>query len=146
MVLNDNDKTEDFKPYIIEHNYALMLVCISECPICKKPMVYIGKDHWRLFPSYWKLQAKTQIQRAGWTIESNEKQEGEYVCIECLKAGKITFVCSLCEIRKPTSKIQESIGYPPEHLCIDCYETKTAKEWEEILTKLKAKHTYDFIE
>ncbi len=135
---------ECYTPQIIEGGYALMLIQVAACPICKKIMVYIPKDSYALFPAYCKIQAKAQIERAGWIYMSTIKQDDKNICVECVKAGKVTFFCSICEERKPTSKIQESIGWPPEYMCTDCYETKSAKEWQKHYNALEKDHRYDY--
>ena len=60
------------------------------------------------------------------------------------KAGKADFLCALCNERKSTDKIQESIGDAPEFLCKDCYDTVSAKIWDDKLDELQEAHRYDY--
>ena len=139
---------EHYKPEIIEVGgdrlYALMMVQLSKCPICEKLMLYIPKLLALPFPAFYKITAKAQAERAGWAKMSLEKQDGKYVCETCLKAGKLTFECALCETRKPTSKIQESIGCPSEKLCTDCYKSVPAEQWLKKMEDLEEHHRYDY--
>ena len=41
------------------------------------------------------------------------------------------------------NKIQDQFGDPSEFLCSDCYETVSAKEWNNIENILIEKHIYD---
>lgn len=139
---------EHYKPEVIEAKhrgiYALMLVQLCRCPICDTLMLYIPESLALPFPAFFKITAKAQAERAGWAMMSLEKQDGKCVCENCLKAGKITFECSLCSEKKPTSKIQESIGYPAEHLCTDCYTTVPAEKWLKKLRALEQAHRWDY--
>jgi len=145
---NKHVKPGDFIPYIIEKgigtkSYALMIVELDECPICKKQILNVPKKSY-IFPTWYEIDIDNQLKKAGWVLASQETQEGKIICIECSKSGKSTFLCALCGLRKPTSKIEESIGWPAEYLCKDCYETKTAKEWDDMVKKLNAEHRYDY--
>ena len=87
---------------------------------------------------------ESQMRRAGLVFKTDIQVDGYLICDECVKAGKADFLCALCNTRKSTDKIQESIGDPPEHLCKDCYNTVTAKVWEKKYTELLKSHTYDY--
>ena len=109
---------EHYKPEIIEVGgdrlYALMMVQLSKCPICEKLMLYIPKLLALPFPAFYKITAKAQAE------------------------------CALCETRKPTSKIQESIGRPSEKLCTDCYKSVPAEQWLKKMEDLEEHHRYDY--
>jgi hypothetical protein len=135
---------DEFIPKKIEGtNYALMLVQTSICPICGKTMIKAEKER-GLFPSYIRHDQETQMKRAGFVFRGNTLVDDESICTECEKAGKANFLCQLCNERKPTNKQQESFGWPSVFLCSDCYETVSAKAWEEKCDKLREEHRYDF--
>jgi hypothetical protein len=90
------------------------------------------------------MTQKSQIQGTNIQLRSNTKVDDKYICKDCEKSGKADFLCVMCESRKHTGKIKESFGDPPEYLCIDCYETATAKKWEEAVEELNQIHRYDF--
>jgi len=152
------NKIEEFVPKIIEESqdnldghrkaYALMLVELDECPICKKMMLYVPEYRTlgpSTFPIWNKVNIQTQLEKAGWVFMSREEQDGKKICKGCSKEGKTTFLCAFCGKRKPTSKIEERIGGPgAEYLCTDCYETKSAKEWHDKVEKLTEVHRYDY--
>jgi hypothetical protein len=66
------------------------------------------------------------------------------VCADCLAQDKVKFTCWLCKQDRPSSHIQESIGDPPDLLCRDCFETVSAKVWDEATDKLTEEHRYDY--
>lgn len=134
---------EKYKPNILEDGkYAEMLIEIKKCKICGAFMV---KDlgHHSIFPKYFKINQEAQMKESGLEYSSNVMVDEELICKKCEKEGKATFECVLCGERKHTDKIQESIGYPAEFLCKDCYETKPAKTWDEELSRLYEIHKYD---
>jgi len=109
-------------------------------------MIFVPKQYYehKTFPSYHQIDVDSQLERANIAVASITKQDDAFVCKECVKAGKITFECVACKQRKPTSKVKDDFGYPPEHLCIDCYETMPAKQWDELVEKLEEVHRYDY--
>ena len=140
----------DFIPTLIELDgttYGLMVVGLKACPKCQRYMVaaYIPKGMWHsVFPLFYKINFPEQVRRAGWVIESDVQVDNKYICKDCEKAGLADFECSLCRQRKPTSKIEERFGDPPDFLCSDCYESVTAKVWDDAVKDLREEHRYDY--
>lgn len=138
---------ENYTPKIHEDGrYVEMIIQAEKCPICKKVMIKKVKEYMldKLFPAYWKMNQEAQAKRAGIVFKSTTKVDDENICEECEKAGKADFLCALCNERKSTDKIQESIGDAPEFLCKDCYDTVPVKIWDDKLNKLQEAHRYDY--
>ena len=134
---------EKYTPKIIDDHHVEMLIHANPCRICKRIM--IEKDKGNLFAHEFFNAQDSQMHSAGLVFESNIKIEGHYaICQKCADAGKADFLCALCNTRKKTDKIQESIGDPPEHLCKDCYNTITANVWEKKVDELIETHRYDY--
>ena len=107
-------------------------------------MIHREKERGKLFPMYIKIDQKAQMKEAGLVYQTSIFVDDEPICEECEKLGKADFECAICEKRHTTDKIEESIGYPPEFLCKNCYETVSAKEWNEKYDELLKDHRYDF--
>ncbi len=132
-----------------ENRYAEMLVEVHVCPLCHKCMMPRIEGSYRvsernIFPHYREIDYETQLKRAGWLLMSDVKVDDKYICLDCERTGKADFLCALCGQRKPTSKKREAFGDPPEYLCDDCYETVSAKAWDEKQMELYAAHRWDF--
>ena len=138
---------KDYIPTIINNRYATFLVDIKKCSICNNLMVVKPSQRYfekNTFPIYYELDFTAQAKRANLHFVSNIKVNDEYICIECAKGGKATFLCVLCNTRKSSNKEKETFGDPPEVLCTDCYETVSAKIWDDKCEQLSAQHRYDF--
>lgn len=129
-----------FKP-VKYGKYIKMLIEGKKCKICGKIMIEKSDS---LFPKYNKINQEAQMKKVDLAFFSKTKVDDAYICCECEKSGKADFLCQLCNKRKPTSKIKESFGiYDTDFLCTECFETKTAKDWEEKCDKLYKEHKYD---
>lgn len=140
---------EEYKPKIVEKDslktaYGEVLVRLEKCPICGRYMLHIPKGCDKPFPSYYKLRIQQQMKNVAWVLKSHIKVDDEYICKECVGAGKATFECSLCYERYPTTDIKEQFGNPADYLCVHCYATVTAKVWERKIKELEEEHRYDF--
>lgn len=120
--------------------YAEMLIELEICPICGKPMIL--KRHG--FPLYYKINQDAQMKNAEIQYISKSKYNNKYICCECAESGKSKFTCYICKTDKPSDKLHSSFGDPADHLCTDCYETVSAKRWNEIEDNLIEEHRYDF--
>jgi len=137
----------EYTPKIINDRYVLFVAQAIKCPICEKLMVKkVPRDYYTqsFFPGYINMNQDAQMNRAGLVYISDVKVDDCNICVECKESGKADFKCDLCGERKPTEKIQESFGYPPDFLCKDCYDTTPAKIWEEKIEQLESDHRYDF--
>lgn len=136
---------ENYTPKILENRQKSNLIemCVEayKCDYCGKMML---PKLLAIFPKYIRLNQKAQMENAGIVYFYTETGDSEKICEICRDNGKIDFVCELCNQRKDSSKIQKSIGSPADYLCKDCYENKSAKEWEEIEEQLYERHRYDF--
>lgn len=137
-----------FTPQIIDDNeYALFAVELSRCCQCKALMVRDNKTtrNSNPFPrSIWD-DYHSQAKRAGLRISSEVTINDEPICGDCKKNGAVTFTCYICRKEMPTNFIQLSIGYlPADYLCKACYESVSAREWEETVDKLEENHKYDY--
>ena len=124
------------------HTYVEMLIEAEECPLCKKVM--IEKATRGIFPYYVAIDQEAQAKKSDIVFKSQTKVDDSNICENCKSEGKADFLCALCNERKTTDKIQESIGDPAEFLCTDCYESVSAKEWSIAKKELYDSHRYDF--
>lgn len=132
---------------IIKDKYVLFAAQGTECPVCKKIMVEkVDRNGLRrsFFPFWFEMCQDAQMKRANIVYVSNTKVDDDNICIECEKSGKADFKCELCGERKPTSKIKESFGDPPDYLCDDCYKITPAKTWDDKCDELEQEHRYDY--
>lgn len=113
------------------------------CPSCGCKMMLKAKPG--IFPQYFKEDQHSQCRKHGIEFTSKSKIDDDYICETCEKAGKAKFRCSLCGEIRESDKIQITIGDPAEYLCKKCYETVSAKNWEEKNDELEKKHRYDYL-
>ena len=142
---------ESYIPKIVKEKnggsvYVEILLEGKYCHTCKKVMIKEGSPLMRggPFPNYHKIGIKEQAANAGLEFMSGIKVDNREICISCKEAGKADFLCRLCNTRKPSDKIKESFGDPPDYLCTDCYEIVPAKQWDEMTDRLRSEHQYDF--
>lgn len=141
------NELREFTPKVIgtifASKYALMLIEVYQCPICTQLMVASPGES-GLFPRFEPVRFEAQVKRAGWLLRSTSYDEArDYVCVDCVKDGKLTFTCYLCKVTRDSDHIQESFGDPPERLCKLCYETVPASKWHEAYDYLFDRHKYD---
>lgn len=115
---------------------------VIECPVCKTPMM--NKDKLNLFSRVWGKTQEEQMKKLGVVFRSRAKIDDEYICVNCQKQGKASFFCALCHERKPSDKLHESYGYPPEYLCTDCYRNVPAEVWDKKIEELYDSHRWDY--
>jgi hypothetical protein len=84
-----------------------------------------------------------QITNARWEVRSSAQKYGKSICVTCKNAGFSFFYCYLCRQERKSNFLYQSFGDPPDHLCFCCYETVSAKEWDEILDVLNERHRFD---
>lgn len=126
--------------------YIAMYMQVRECPICKHSMIN-KEEHTRrsIFPMFIGMNQKAQAKELNLKFCSNTEVDDKLICQDCADTGKADFLCYLCKERKPTNKIEESVGIlPTEYLCKDCYETVPAKKWDKALEELQEEHRYDY--
>jgi hypothetical protein len=141
---------QEFTPEIVYERtgdpvaYAVMLVQISRCPACNTPMV-VGQPLMRQPFPYWNvIDFDAQRKRAGWHLVSSARIGENLICDVCEKDGKALVVCAICKHACPSSEIQESFGvHNQDHLCVGCYATIPAKQWQDAVDKLEREHEFD---
>ncbi len=125
--------------------YVRVWIKVERCKYCDLRMVHYPKPRDETFPKQSGINFKGQAEILGLVKASGTAVDHKPICQGCVDAGKVDFLCSLCNKRKPSSKIQESFGcQPQEHLCADCYRTVPAKLWEAKIDALQEKHKYDW--
>lgn len=132
----------EFKlPMVIEcdgNRRIVVSMPLKTCDICKSDMVSTFYGN-RSIPYEISQQIKSIGVKFGSQIRNHENRE---VCSECVE--NITVKCYNClEVRK-VSEIQERFGDPADCLCKYCFETVTAKRWEELCDHLEDEHRYDY--
>ena len=135
---------DNYTPQKNVDNTITFALNLGYCKKCGRNMVVKPREAYGVFPHYYANNFEAQAKRANLVIQSTIKVDGCYICIECEKMGKADFECYLCKKRKSTKLIQERFGDPAEYLCFECYETVSAKIWEETVDKLYDIHKYDF--
>ena len=110
----------------------------KKCPYCGKQMM--GRSN--LFSSL--KDQETQMKKLGVVFISDATKDNQYICVECKEKGIASFICALCGERRSYEDMQESFGDPPEYLCKHCYNTVSAKVWDDKVADLSDIHKYDF--
>ncbi len=137
---------ENYIPKIHENGrYVEILIEAEKCVCCEKIMIAKSTNHNSIFPKFWRINQESQMKAAGIVYKTHSTIDGYSICIECEQAGKSSFLCALCNERKSSDKRKEAIGDPADFLCKDCFETKSAKVWEEKYDELIEEHKYDFL-
>jgi len=140
--------SDEYTP-IISGSRTKLEVLISTCGLCNKKMLNITPKQVGylrgLFPYYYRDNLRSQLERANIVFRGDVKDKHDhYICEECDKAGKSTFICALCEEERSSELKQERFGDPPEFMCKVCYETAPAKVWDKRQSELYHSHRYDF--
>jgi hypothetical protein len=97
-----------------------------------------------LFPTAFDINQDAQMKASNVVYKSSLTKDDDYICVECAKEGKASFVCSLCKERRQSRELQESFGDPSDCLCRVCYETVPAKTWAIKVKELETAHKYDW--
>ena len=139
---------EYMKPYtpsLYYGRYAMMLVELEVCPICNRLMMpRYGGRRYSPFPATQEASEETQLKNAGWVKSGRTWLNGQYVCEECERNGRVLFTCELCGKEQSSTEVQESFGDPPEYLCKGCYASVSAKDWTEKVDGLRKSHQWDY--
>jgi len=107
-------------------------------------MVAVPKRTEGLFSGWIGESIDDQLQRAGWRKRVYVGGDHEYLCAACVARGEGGFTCALCGQKRQLRESYRSFGGPPEHLCVTCYETVSAKVWEQTIEQLREAHRYDY--
>lgn len=111
--------------------YGVVVVEILKCKSCESDMVS-PIERSDQSPFTFRLPMSSQIEQAGRKMAAGAKG----VCADCYESGNITENCRICEEDRKPSEIEETIG-GKYHLCKPCYETVSAKEWEDTIDNLR---------
>jgi hypothetical protein len=135
-----NPAVEDFTPTILEPGYGIVVVGVEKCSHCHQPMTNFS------VPTYLRINKEAQLKRAGWKAKSSVESDvdGGSICQECADAGVAKFTCALCKQARPYADEQERYGDPAEYLCIHCFKTVTAHDWEKALGEIYERHKWDY--
>lgn len=140
----------NFCPWILEKDHDLVYVVVAIegkiCPICKKSMVrkgvpYMNGGH---FPSWNDFTLQEQCKKADIQFVSDALYNNHHICQQCADAGKASFICAMCNQERQSFEIQQSFGDPADHLCIPCYRSTPAADWDLKVEELEDLHEYDF--
>lgn len=141
-----SDKPLEYTPTIIHENngdvYLTVMIQGARCQGCSLVMIQDWKSD--AIPVYWKASLSEQAKRASVVFRSyTHDASGKELCKACAPT-KGGFVCAMCNQRQRGDLSKVSFGDPAEHMCLVCYETRSAKEWDELAHRLLVKHQYDF--
>lgn len=140
-------------PYVpkIHHmggNGVYIEMCLEGklCPVCNKPMLNKHNFNYgdNIFPNYYIQHQKAQMERCGIEFISSAVVDNERICEACAAQGKACFKCHYCNAMLSSELIEKSFGEPAEYLCKNCYETLSAKKWDEAVKQLEDDHEYDY--
>ena len=136
--------------------YVPLSIPLRTCPCCQSRMLDLSPYVLKLLAqaedqrgSYFKEKdnrISAQLERAGVVPSSDVLDTNDQpVCEACVKAGRVTFICFGCKRENPVNLIHfTQPGDPCESVCIPCYESHTAKVWDQIIKDLAEKHRWDF--
>lgn len=137
--------TENFTPEVhfipSGYGYATFVLSIRKCPLCNSPMM----KKWRMPETiYYKLDLKSQMERAGIKFISSSRVNNEHICDECSGKGLSSFTCYICNKTQSSTEIHESYGDPSDYVCKSCYNSIPASKWDKVIDELEKAHQYDF--
>lgn len=133
---------DNYVPRLWAGRYAMMLVELEVCSTCGRLMLpRMSSDP---FPRGKGVRKEDQLHNAGWVEQGKTWVNERYSCTECERNDRVLFLCALCGVHRKSSEIKESFGFPPEYLCMTCYNTVVAKEWDEKKNELHESHRWDY--
>lgn len=134
---------ENFIPkYDDKSHSAIFALKCNPCGCCNKPM--IPDIDSRLFPTWIKINQNSQLERSEINVASKSNKDNKQICKVCEAEGRSSFICSLCNMNRKSDLKEFTVGDPESCLCKVCYDTVTAKEWENKKEELFQKHRYDY--
>jgi hypothetical protein len=140
-------KPKDYIPEKFGECYYKFLIEIKPCGCCSKPMARM--PNWNSpFPHSLDINFNHQRNLAGIELCSNRQiASGKEICVKCWSDGKETCECYLCKNIRPSNNVVKSFGYGGfnvKYLCKFCYDSVSAKKWDETCEKLEDEHKYDY--
>jgi hypothetical protein len=144
---DERAKVESYTPTQFVPWHYTFLVEAKPCVYCARPTcsdLSSGHTKAQPFPVYFMANFQAQRERAGIQALAFWHENNFPVCVGCKDAGKQTFECAHCKQARPLNESHESFGSPAEHLCVHCYSTVPAKQWEGLVAELEEQHRYDF--
>ena len=129
--------------------YDKFYLKITECPNCKRKMIDADYNAlYSAFPFWEKMNFEAQRLRKGFAIRSNQSFDDDkmcgshYWCIDC--KDKIEFKCFNCKEMRLKKDMEYRYGDPPDFLCKFCYETVSAKDWNELIKAIEDNHRWEY--
>lgn len=84
-----------------------------------------------------------QLTRAGVRFSGGGYTTGR-LCVECAKEKAGRFVCALCKQERTSDLAHDQWGsHPTEFVCVPCYETTPAKQWDAFVDGMEQEHRWD---
>ena len=136
---------------------AQVTIELDKCYECNKAMFYFTRLAYeksnafgmlyKLFPKYYKEKLHTQAEEKGWAFSSGFQGNKGHICEPCALKGLALFSCSGCGEDRNLDQVQDSFGDTSNgcaaYLCKTCFSTKTAKQWVELIERLRDEYPYD---
>jgi hypothetical protein len=141
------ERVASFTPTEFAPGVFTFLVAVHPCVFCAKPTTpdlsskTTDSDP---FPIGYTMNFAAQRDRAGIQKFAYWHEPGKPVCVGCKDTAAQTFECAHCKQARALNESHESFGSPAEHLCVHCYSTVPAKQWEGLVAELEEQHRYDF--
>lgn len=131
--------TRHFVP-TIQESWGLFALPVSRCSFCKTYTLPKIKGFYENGSSA--MSQAEQMKAAGMRYRGSNFITSDIVCEQCVADGKIHFKCAFCEETR-NSELYHDAEYG-DPICKICYETLTAKEWDEKMKELHEIHRYDY--
>lgn len=127
-----------------------VLIRLDTCSECDARMIDLTREDLkkgntllgRLIPKYGPHALEVQAVEKGWVFSSSVSTHKGPVCHRCAKLDIASFECIICEKVKKEDRRHESYG-DDRVVCLDCYETIPAKEWDKKIERLEEAWRYD---
>ena len=148
-IIKDNTfKPQNDDPSIIENSinniyYTKLWLPLEMCHYCKRIMLP-GRLAKLFNEQHRNTLIKIQMVKLDLPLHY-DTYDNKPICEECFASDKLKFTCCYCGTAINGEDIKFSFGYAKtaEHLCINCYRTMPAAEWDELIVNLEKEHLYD---
>lgn len=137
------NQDEHFTPCMVPggNDEAYFIVKMNRCARCHLPMLDNVKAG--VAPGSTPSLAP-QARRAGWKISSGQSPMGEgYICQECFEADPRRYECLLCGEKREKKEVKRQFKHADEILCIHCFNTVSARVWDDAEERLSEMGYYD---
>lgn len=113
------------------------------CQCCQCNIVSLSLSGYFPYSGSNRLDFLRQIEASGLKFQGGYFN-AKPVCQECLSTGRVLFQCFQCKEMRLSVDMKETFGiHPSDFLCVYCYNSMTAAEWDKVYDFLEESHQYD---